>query len=63
MSFVSNKPKIGDTVVLSSAVHVISGHFTRGTKMEIIGQTPWGWNLKDEDGNMLNDVSSSTFNR
>ena len=63
MGFVSNKPKIGDVVTLSSAIHIARGHFTRGTKMEIVGETPWGWNLKDENGNMLNDVGSTTFNK
>lgn len=53
MAFKQNGLSIGDIVILTKDMKVLSGTFEKGTRMEVIGHGERGYDFKDEEGNRL----------
>lgn len=51
--FTSNSSNIGKRVVLLEEVETLSGKFSVGHEMVIIGETSRGWDLQDKQGNKI----------
>lgn len=54
MTFIPNpQARVGSRVRLNSDVETLSGTFTKGTELTIVGESFRGWDLEDDDGNRL----------
>ena len=58
MSFIkTNSPQIGDVVITKKVHSSLSGTFTRGSKVKIVGVDPVrGYAIEDENGNYMCEI-------
>lgn len=53
MSYVENKSKVGDVVILTQEHESLSGKFEKGTKVKVTGMSDRGYDIEDEYGNKM----------
>lgn len=56
MAFIRTTIQIGDRVVATRNLELITGTFTRGHRFKVIGSGDRGYDLIDDDGNRCLDV-------